>query len=307
MALTPIVAHKKQLAAKIESVPGTAEALTNAEAVDRVINPVFEDTTEKIRERRNLTGWHPGVLNQKFGRITFELEASSGSVTPAWATKYLAACGLGITTNVFRRDSRHILIAASTVKTLTMGFYQDGTFNQLSGAAGTCVISGEAGKVPRFKFNFQGVYTPMTDVALLSVTYATPALLRLADAGFAIGAMSPKISKFELDFGNEVEPFLDANAAGGCEYFMISDHQAKLTVDPIMALVAEQDVYSLFEDGTESAISVACKNGSDTMTIAMTKGEVITLSRQERSKLVAWNLVLGDNAADLNITFATGT
>lgn len=307
MALTPIVAHKKQLAAKIESVPGTAEVLANTDATDRVINPVFEDITEKVRERRNLTGWHPGVLGVKFGRITFEVEAYAGSATPRLGATYLAACGLGNTTSVYRRDSRHILISASTVKTLTMGFYQDGTFNQIHGAMGNCVISGEAGKVGRLKFTFSGVYTPMTDVALLSVTYATPALLRLQEAAFSIGALSPKISKFELDLGNEVEPFLDANAVGGCAYWMISDHQAKLTVDPIMGLVAEEDIYSLFEDGTESAINIALKNGSDSMTIAFTKGEVISLSRQERSKLAAWNLVLGDNAADLNITFATGT
>lgn len=307
MSLTPIVAHKKQLAAKIETVPGTAEALTNAEAVDRVINPVFEDITEKVRERRNLTGYHPGVLGLKFGRITFDLELSSGSVTPAWASKYLAACGLGITTNVFHRDSRHILISASTVKTLTMGFYQDGKFEQITGAMGNCVLSGDAGKIGRAKFTFSGIYDDDADVALLSVTYAAPALLRLSDAAFAVGSMSPKISKFELDFGNEVEPFLDANAAGGCAYYTISDHAAKLKIDPIIALKSEQDVVALFQGSTESAISLALKNGSNTMTIAMTKGEVIEIKRQDRNKLAAWDLTLGDNAADLNITFATGS
>lgn len=307
MALTPIVAHKKQLAAKVETTKGTAEALTGADAVDIVINPEFEDITEKERERRNLAGYHPGVLAQRVGRITFEKELSAGSATPGWAAKYLTACGLGYATGAYRRDARHPLISASTVNTLTLGLYQDGVFHRLHGAMGTCVISGEAGKVARARFTFTGKYVKPSDVALLAPTYETPALLRLADAAFAVGAMAPKISRFELDLGNEVEPFHDASHEDGILYYMIADFQTRLKVDPIMSLVAEQDVYGLFDESTESAVSIACKNGANTATIAMTKAEVVELKRQVRNKLVVWDLSLGDNAADVNITFATGT
>lgn len=307
MALTPIIAHRKQLAAKIEAEHGTAESLTGADAVDIVINPEFEDITEKERERRNLDGWHPGVLGVRLGRITFEKELSSGAANPGWALKYLAACGLGYATGAFRRDPRHPLVAASTQQTLTMGFYQDGVFHRLHGAMGNCVISGEAGKVVRARFSFTGKYVKPSDVALLAPTYETPALLRLNDAACAIGAMAPKISRFELDLGNEVEAFLDASHEDGVAHFMIADAATRLKMDPIMALAAEQDVYALFDESAESAISIACTNGSDTATIAMTKGEVVELKRQERNKLVAWDLSLGDNAADLSITFATGS
>lgn len=303
----PLLERVRMLAAKVETTPGTAIALTATEATHIVIAPTIRDITEKVkRELQGTLGYHPSILGVRLGEMTFSLDISAELATPTWAALFLPACGLGQTlTPSYKRDILLPGAAASTQETLTLGFYNDGTFEQLHGAAGNAIFHHVAGQVTRVDFSFRGKYTQPADLGILDPTFVDPPKLRFASSAFSIGALVPKVSMVDLDLGNKVEFREDSIHADGIEYAFISDFETLMKCDPEQSLVAEQDIAGLFALGTESAIDFKSLNGADSATFACTKGEIVSCARGARKGLSIWDIAIRDNNADLTLTCAT--
>ena len=128
-----LLKRKRVLAAKIESTPGTAEALTTAEAAFNAYDVMIQTETEmEQREGQGSFGMRPSVAGGYKGKVTFKHDAHwDGTATePAWADTFLPACGWVKSGQVYTPRTE---APGTNVKTLTIGVYIDGMRKLLRG------------------------------------------------------------------------------------------------------------------------------------------------------------------------------
>lgn len=309
--MAPLRRKVQMLAAKAEGTVGTAETLSASDAVDMISNLEFEILTQKTKADRPGGGRAPGHVGVRTARLRFRLGLDAATAAPRVAAVYLAACGLGPTgvTGTYKRDTRPPVIAGSTAKTLTMGFYLDGMLNKIYGAAGDATLHFLSGEPTFIDFDFKGKHVAPSDVAILTPTLVNPTLLRLGNASFALGTggttWSPRLSKADLALGNKVEFLEDENASDGsgiaCAY--VDDQETILAIDPEACLVADKGVYAAWEAGTEYPVAFSAKAGGASCAVSFTLGEFINLKLGARRNLVTWDMGVQDNNEDLTLLF----
>ncbi len=92
----PLLKRKRVLAAKIETVIGTAETLAGADAAFNVYNPMIQAAIEmEPREGQGGFGYLSSVPAGRIGTATFRtnLEWDGTATEPAWADTFFPACG----------------------------------------------------------------------------------------------------------------------------------------------------------------------------------------------------------------------
>lgn len=266
----PLLKRKRILAAKQESVHGTAVSLAAADALFNAMDVKIKSTVPPTER------WGQGSLSKlasvpggRTGKITFYVEICGGGSTqePAWATTFLPACGWIATTHVYSPTS-----VTSNYKTLTMGVYDDGKLKTLKGCMGTWELECENGKPAKMKFEFTGVFVTPTDVAQIAPTYPTTLPPRWASSTFTIGAFTPKCSKLNIQSNNSIYVLPDETDASAFSFAIITDRFVKGTVDPEASLVATKDLWADVLAETEAAMSVSFGSaGNNTVTAAASK------------------------------------
>lgn len=287
----PLLRKRRLLAAKIETTPGTAEALTAAEAAFNIFDQDFQPTIE-FEQRPGQAGFSPlaGVPAARGGQVSFTVEVtgrgSSGAAVPTWASVFLPACGLvdDATGKFFVKS--HPPGTAAGVKTLTIGGYHDGIKKVLRGCMGTFVMTLTAGRLAKIAFTFTGIWDDPTDVALLAPTYPTVAPLRFASAGMSIGSFEPKLSQCTLDLGNTVILREDANDISGYCTACITDRLTVGTIDPESAVVATEDTYGQWIDRTERALEITLGAANNSLLIEAPKLQVTNAQDADRNGLM---------------------
>ena len=307
MAQAPLMSKLELIAAAVETEPGTAESVDAGDAVDLVNELSFEFLTEKTaRETPGSHGNEPGVYGVRTAQLAFKLGLSCESQTARVASVYLAACGLGGSGGgVYARDVLLPHVSGSTAKTLTMGFYRDGKRRLVYGAMGNAVFHFLSGQPVYIDFTFKGKYiTGEADVALLSPTINRPTLMRFGNAALTLGSYEPRVSKLDLDLGNDVQPLEDQNAsdASGIKCFYIDDFETVAAFDPEQCLVATHDFYGLWEAGTEQAAAWSALAGGAEVAFAMSEAEYLNLKDGQRRNLSVFEMGFRDNTPDLSLS-----
>lgn len=276
--------RKRVLAAKAEGTAGTAESLTAAEAAFNVFDSELQPTIE-FNERPGQSSFDPlpGTLGAYGGVATFQIELMPATTSlPLWATTFLPACGLVVSTATYTPRTE---APGSNVKTLTIGGYIDGLYKQIHGAMGNVVFTFPAGRKATANFTFMGIWSDPSDVAILAPTYPTTAPLRFVSSAFAIGGYSAKVEQVTIDLGNQVIMREDASTASGYSTALITGRRITGTMNPESTLVATKDWYTEWTALTEQSTSFSLSSGGIGLTFTMPKTQITNIQGGDRNGL----------------------
>lgn len=304
MALSaPLLTRKRGIKVSTETTKGTvATPTTDIRVYDDVIEAA--DTFQERKLSSKYLGHSVGTLEgTKAGKATFKTEiiGDGSSALDAGLAILLQACGMLKTVEVYTPSS-----VLSEHKTISLNAYRDGVLKQLLGCSGNVKIIQDGGRMV-FDFDFSGVWQAPIAGALPTPSYSTQKPLQWGNASnaFTLATLGIKISSFEFDAGNNVVPRVDN---GHIQYYMISDRDPTITIDPEFDLVAGYDLYGAWLAGTEVAISQAVTNGTDTMTIAAPKFQYREVKEGDRDGIRTddvtgqCNMNSGDDDYSITIT-----
>lgn len=301
----PLLKDNRILAAKIESVAGTAVSLSASDAGMNVYNVTFSaDIPMSERILQGSMSRLAGIPGARAAKCAFSLDAygsGSAGTAPVWASTLLPACGFAATTG----GSYGLVSSFSAMKCLSMGVYEDGLLKQLHGAMGTFKIAGEDGKPLRFDFEFTGVYTSTTDVALISPTYPSRVPPAFLGATLTIGSYTPVVSKLDIDLGNNVSLRQDVTNAAGYASAAIGARKVSGSCDPEAVLVASYDAYGTWLGGTTAALTVSVGSSGDAINITAPALQLTSVNEGDRDGIqshdLTFDLLAGSQVANSEI------
>ncbi|MGA1979460.1 MAG: hypothetical protein ABSG99_02690 [Sedimentisphaerales bacterium] len=282
-----LLTRKKVIKVLAESAKGTKVAATSAIlAYDLAI-----DSTAPFEERKG-TGLYRGqervgTLGALSGSCKFktELRGNGTSGMDTGLAILLQGCGLKQTS-----ESYQIHSAPADDKTISIDVFEDGVQKGLRGASSDLTIGGENGGKVMCDFDFQGIWQAPVYGALPSWTPGTGAVLKMQGGTFTLANATIKIAKFSLKLGCKVVPRYDMTAAGGIIYYMITDYDPVLSIDPEAALVADHDYYGLWLAGTPAAVSLVLTNGTTKVTITLPAVQYKELKEGDRDGIQIYDL-----------------
>jgi len=280
MALSaPLLTRKKVIKVLAETDKGAKVAATSAIlAFDHDIN-----STAPFEERKG-TGLYRGherigSLGALSGSCKFktELRGNGSTGMDTGLAILLQGAGLAKTSESYQVHSAH-----SADKTLSIDVWEDGLKKGLRGASSDLTISGENGGKVMCDFDFQGIWQTPTDEALPAYSPGSGAVLKMQGGTFTIATNAIKIAKFSLKLGCKVVPRYDMTAVGGIAYYMITDYDPILSIDPETDLVAGYDYHGVWLAGTEAAVSLVLTNGTTKVTFTLPAVQCRELSEGDR-------------------------
>lgn len=267
-----IILQKTQIAAKAESVEGTAETLAAADAF-LAFTGGDPDPSIEMNERNPFRGTLSSLSSlpgKRSGKFPVQVElAGSGVVgtAPAWS-KLMKACAFGETVN--NGVSVVYAPASATIPSLTLAAYMDGTIHKLWGARGNVKLALEVGKPGLLKFDFQGADFSHIDGALLvNPTYTAIVGPAFLGATFTLDGVAFWVEKVEFDIGNTLSLRTDPNSVSGNKSCLITARKGKITLDPEMVLASTKDIWTMWKDGTTGALSAV---------LGTTAGNIVTIA-----------------------------
>ena len=255
-----MLTRKKVIQAKVEATKGTEESAGFSDGVvyDPLINPASE--FEPRRGSGKYVGnAHPGVVQKRKGTFTCktELRGNGTNAMDPFVSAMLQACWLKNTAETYQVNSD-----AANQKTVTIPVFEDGIKKVLYGAMGNVSIEAETGKRLMCNFEMQGLYKTVSDISLPSFSPNTNMPPLFASATFTIGGVAKRISRFSLNFNNDVQPLHDPAGLGGDKYYHIVDNDPTLEFDLEAELVATYDIFGIWLAGTEAAVSIVVGSGA---------------------------------------------
>ena len=309
----PLLRRLKTIAAKVESVIGTAESLTAAEGVYNAYDiKIDADLSVEQREAQGSFDSLPGVPGSRAGSMSFKTDAGwDGALLPSWASVLLPCCGYVAAAQVFTPRSEY---PGSNVKTATIGVFMNGMYKVLAGAMGNFKINAPAGKIISVEWDFKGVWQAVTDSALIAPTYPTYAAIRFGSAVLTYATVAQCVENVTFDAGNEIILRECPSTAAGFISAAIVDRKPTISFNPEAELVATDDRYGAWLAGTQSAFSCQFDGPvgivtNANMILSAPKAQIMTIAESERNKLATddVNVMCQKNGAtkdqDVSITF----
>ncbi len=268
----PFLKRKNQLAAKIESVPGTKETLAAADVV--LISEAKFDPDIAMKERNILRATLSPMISiagARMAKMSYACELV-GSGTPGTAPywgKLMKACGFeeAISTGV----SVTYTPASDSIPTLTMELVLDGKIYRLWGARGNVKIDlPEVGGIGLLNFEFTGIDWESADASQYSgVSYPSTVPPVFMGVTFAIDSYAAVIDKLSIDMGNEVVLRGDAGADSGYHEALIKKRYGTVEFEFDDVLKATKNFESMWKTNAGVAMSLA---------MGETAGNIITIT-----------------------------
>jgi len=304
-----LLRKKSVLGGKIESTVGTAESIAAADctinAYDLVINPEFE-----MQERQGQGGFGrlASIPGARRGRATFSVDlAYDGTNIPAWASTYLPACGLVLSTATYKPRTE---VPGTNVKTVTIAGFFDGVRRRIYGAVGNARFILPTGRMGRIEFDFQGVYDDESDTAIpSSINYVNTLPLRVAGGATAWSSYNLCLESANIDLGNVIVARECTTTAAGVDNFVITDRNPRITGNPESKLIATQGRYAQLRDSTEASLSFTIDGPSNsTLVITVPKAQIVSKPMGERNGIMVeqleWQANKNGDTADQEISIA---
>jgi len=270
---------------------GTAAAGdTHVYAFDAAINP--DDTFIQRRPVGQTGGNLDGVVGARTGAAKFKVELRSASSTTlnAGVSLLLQAAGFKLATLVYTPS-----IVEADQKSLTIDMYEDGLLKRLTGGAGNLTMNAEIGGLVYLDCDFKGVWVAPTDVALGTASPAAVVPMRFAASTLtitptALGAYTPKVSKFSLSLNANVILRPDQSKSSGYSYGLITDVDPTIELDLEADNAATHDAYGLWLAGTNAALSMLLQDATTKATIAGAI-QYRTVAEADRDGVLVHNVV----------------
>ncbi|GAB0058051.1 hypothetical protein SIID45300_02391 [Candidatus Magnetaquicoccaceae bacterium FCR-1] len=196
--------------AKIESTYGADAAPTGSDAL-RVQNLSHASFEADTVNRAHVVPWfgeQSKSHTKTHRKVSFEMQAyGSGDpgTAPVWGA-LLRACGFSesVTPDV----SVTYLPMSGDNESLTLYYRQDGRLTKITGARGKVTLSLASQALPVLKFEFTGLWSPVTQAALVTPAFPTAidpqALTKLLTPTFTLHGHALAMKSLEVDFGIEV-------------------------------------------------------------------------------------------------------
>ena len=255
-----MIIKRAQIAAKAESVEGTAETLAGADAFlaqNISFSPEIEmGTRDNVSSSLSNFSQVPGARKATL-EFDVELKGSGTAGTAPALGKLLLACGFGET--VASGVSVTYKPASTGIGSISLAVYNDGVRYGVFGARGNVSLKLEKGKPGIFHFVFTGADFTVTDVAMLSsgVSYETTVPKPFLSATMTIDSYAALLGSMEFNMNNEVVLRPDVNASSGYNSAVITGRRPTLSIDPEMVLVATYDFFGKWRSGNEGALTLA--------------------------------------------------
>lgn len=305
--MAAMITSKTLVFVKTEAQKGAAETATllPALAFDAGINPAHP-VIDRPGAGKFMGINNPSVLGEAVGdwRGGLELRGNGSTAMDPALSAMLKACGFKNTSEVYTPCD------PADQSTVTIQQYEDGTKKSIFGAAGRLKIEGETGKRAMCNFEMEGCWGGRVDEDLAAWTPSTESPLRVLAGTFTLGVTPRRISRFSLDMGNTVTPLYDPNAAAGVAYYVVSQRNPTLTIDPEDELVVTHDFYGLWLAGTPVAVVLVLGTGAGKrVTITIPKLQYRQVREGDRENLRINDLVgqcLISNGND-EVTIAVAT
>lgn len=284
----PLFRKKVVFAATTENTPGTAEGITEANAVFNVQNFELQNETE-MQEVPGQGGFGrlPSVPGPYRATATFRTNIGyDGTTIGNWASVLFPACGVVNSGGVFSPLAES---PGTNVKTLTIARYCDGKRRFMYGCVGTFQWFFPTGELPYIDWTFSGVWGGESDIEMIEPNYPnTETPLRASGGATTYGGVNFCAAACTFDIGNVIEPIHCNNGSKveGFDYFMVVDRNPKITTDPLSVLVGTQNRYGSFFAGTEAAFSMSIAAPSNSsITLAAPKAQIIRITEGDRGMM----------------------
>jgi len=296
----PLLKRIRTIAVKVESVIGTAEALTAAEGAFNAYNVMAQPTPAfEQREAQGQFGVLSAVPGPVSGTVSFRTELGYDNTNiPAWASVLFPACGYVNSTGTFTPRS---VAPGASVKTVTIGCYVNGLFKSIAGAVGNFKLIFPTGKMAYIDWTFTGIWQAVTDTAIIAPTYPTLTTeppLRAANMTTTFNTVAFCSAEISFDSGNKTT-LIQCQSGNGLKNALIVDRSPIFTSDPESLLVATQDRYAPLLTTTEQALSLAIGTA---ITITVPKAQLVDNQEGDREGIVIDQLTWqgNKNAANLD-------
>lgn len=251
--------RKTVVLAKLEVTPGTDIVPAGADAI-LVRNPVIIPLEMTYAERnivRGFFGNFDAIPTIKKVHVTFEVEFQ-GSGTAGTAPPYgalLQACS-GFETIVAVTSAAYTPLSPGT-KTVSIYYNVDGLLHKIVFCRGNATLKMKANDIPFIAFDFIGLDTGATDVALVTpifTTFKTPlAANKLNTPTFSLfGISALALESFELNFGNVNQQITRI----GSEQVLHTDRKSVGSIMFEMTPVATKDWLLQVKNATLGALSL---------------------------------------------------
>lgn len=214
----------------------------------------------------NFFGEVNALKGKVLGKLTFRQELRYGDKF----VPMLTSAGYKLTSGHYDFTSD-----MSARKTWTfMGWHggtagQSGRFLGIKGCAGNCRITGAVGGRAFAAWEFMGVFITPTDASM--PTNAPINATSYINTGLTLtvaGAAAPPMADYEINLGNTVSEREDLTATGGVLHYLIEEAKPRVTLNPEMRLVADNDDYGALLASTTAALNLVLGSGSQTLTFA---------------------------------------
>lgn len=285
----PLLKRVRVMAAKVEGTIGTDASLSGTDGAFNAWDvDIQADIPMDEREGQGGFGRIAAVSGARKGTATFKtgMAWDGTSTEPTWASVLFPGCGwVDNGSGVFYPKSE---APGSSVKTLTIGVYENGKIKKLTGAVGTFKVQLTAGKICIIEWEFQGVWNAPADGSILTPTYPTASELRFASAAACSwNSVAMVLSTATIDAGNEIVMREDPSTAGGYISGIITDRKPMITVNPEAVLIATQDREGSWLAGTEAALAITLDGpGTGTIGISAPKAQIMSIKEADRSKMI---------------------
>lgn len=277
---TPMLSRLRVMKVKIEAPKGS---YTSPDQAGHVYDLKCEPTADFI-ERKG-TGQYRGPQFQgkhgeKTSKCTFrtELKGTGQHGMDAFCAILLQACGFVKATEAYSVHSNH-----AVDNTISIAVWEGGKKKMLSGCTGNVRFTGEHGKVMFLECDFDGFWIAPADEAMPTWAPSTRLPLLFDGGALTLALNAIKIGRFALDMG--IKP---ANRSG--DYFMVTDYDPVITMDPEEHLVGDYDYHGTWLAGTQAAISLPVTDGTDIITFTCPKAQCKDLKDGDREglKVLDW-------------------
>lgn len=281
-----LLKRKRVLAAALEATVGTAESLDATDAVFNIYETDIQaDIDYEEREGQSSFDPLPGTLGEYGGTIKFSTDIIGGTPTAAaWMTTFMPACGMVASGLVYSPSTA--APAATGVRTLTLGVYENGLYKQIHGAVGNAVFHFPTGRRCFVEFEFTGLWSDPSDVAIITPTYVTTSPIRFANGTLTVGGTALKSNEVVIDLQNEITLRHDAGA-GASGYFsaIITGRKPTVTIDPESAIVATDDQYGDWTARNEDILVLTAGTAGNLMTVGAPKMTRSDVQESDRDNL----------------------
>lgn len=306
--MTYLLKNTEVLGFKLESTAGTAETIADADFNVRVRNIEFSPSVAMDDENSKFaTGDHgedESIPGSQTATISFSVRCSWHGTTPATAPnwwKMVQACG-GVTQSYTTAGIAIYPGAAADKTTATIeymvqrrGATPTAVSYKMKGCMGNCVLTCEGVGMPWMaNFTFTGSLASVSDIANANILALTSPSTVVAEKGLdnpvtILGVASQKVSSWSLDFGNDIQPVLDQSDSTGVAYHAIAARRPRLTINPLIRLVATDPIYTKLQAGTEGACSIASASSTPNFTLHVPVGQAINTGVGVREGVQSWD------------------